>query len=39
MVPAMTDQNALKQAEQKVEILLAKPGGATVEAFEPDAEA
>lgn len=32
-------QNALKQAEQKVEILLAKPGGATVEAFEPDAEA
>jgi exodeoxyribonuclease VII small subunit len=32
-------QSALKLAEQKVDILLAKPGGAAVEPFEPDAEA
>jgi exodeoxyribonuclease VII small subunit len=34
-----TCQTALKQAEQKVEILLAKPGGEAVEPFEPDSEA
>jgi exodeoxyribonuclease VII small subunit len=29
-------QTALKEAEQKVEILLKKAGGAQVEAFDPD---
>jgi exodeoxyribonuclease VII small subunit len=31
-------QQELQKAQQKVEILMARPAGATVEAFEPDGD-